>query len=192
MYLRQSADGPGGDNLAFSVPEVRELRQGALSLGGIAEYSPWTAIYQSDEGAIRINVGLVTGNYFEVMGLSPVIGRLTRPSDDGPGVPGVVQPAPFFPNRIDALFNMVMSDHHLSATMVEGRTHRMTEVVARLAPGATLDHARSEVDAVHTRMRTEHPDAYDPASHYRVAVIPFHDVLGERARLTLWLLMVAA
>ncbi len=35
-------------------------------------------------------------------------------------------------------------------------------------------------------------DAYDPGSHYRVAVIPFKEVLGERARLTLWLLMAAA
>src|SRR6185436_1526304 len=34
--------------------------------------------------------------------------------------------------------------------------------------------------------------AYDPGSHYRVAVIPFKEALGERARLTLWLLMVAA
>ena len=31
-------------------------------------------------------MGLVTGNYFEVMGLSPILGRLTRPTDDGPGV----------------------------------------------------------------------------------------------------------
>ena len=30
--------------------------------------------------------------------------------------------------------NMVVSKHHLSAQMVQGRTHRMTEVVARLAP----------------------------------------------------------
>ena len=40
--------------------------------------------------AERVDVGLVTGNYFEVMGLSPVLGRLTRPSDDGPGVPAVM------------------------------------------------------------------------------------------------------
>jgi putative ABC transport system permease protein len=227
VYLRQSADGPGGDNLNFSVPEVRDLRNGAPSLGGIAEYSSWSGIYQGDAGATRIDVGLVTGNYFEVMGLSPVLGRLTLPSDDGPGVPlvmilthdfwvnrfgadssivgkqvrvdnksatviGVLQPAPFFPDRIDALFNMVMSQHHLSATMVEGRTHRMTEVVARLAPGATLEQARSEVAAVYARMQGEYKDAYNPAVHSRVAVIPFHEVMGERARLTLWLLMGAA
>ena len=41
-------------------------------------------------------------------------------------------------------------------------------------------------------MQSEFKEAYDPGSHYRVAVIPFKEVLGERARLTLWLLMGAA
>jgi putative ABC transport system permease protein len=87
---------------------------------------------------------------------------------------------------------MVVSDHHMSAFMVEGRTHRMTEIVARLAPGATLEQARGEVAAVSGRAQSEFADAYDVGSHHRVAVIPFRDVLGERARLTLWLLMGAA
>ncbi|HEY7685338.1 MAG TPA: ABC transporter permease [Gemmatimonadales bacterium] len=227
VYLRQSTDGPGGENITFSVPEVRDFRNGVPALAGIAEYSPWTGILQGDDGAVRISVGLVTGNYFEVMGLSPVVGRVTRPSDDGPGaqpvvvlthaywmrrfggdsgivgkqvtldkrsvtVIGVVQPAPFFPDRIDALLNMVNSSHHVSAMMVEGRSHRMTEMVARLAPGATVLQARTEVNVVYARMRSEFTEAYDPASHYRVAVIPFHEAIGERARLTLWLLMGAA
>jgi hypothetical protein len=38
---------------------------------------------------------------------------------------------------------MVTSPHHLSATMVTGRIHRMTELFGRLAPGATLDQARA-------------------------------------------------
>ncbi|HKG95912.1 MAG TPA: ABC transporter permease [Gemmatimonadaceae bacterium] len=227
VYLRHSMDGPGGESIAFSVPEVRDFRNGAPSLGGIAEFSEWSLIFQGREGATRINVGLVTGNYFEVMGLSPVLGRLTEPSDDGPGVPpvmvltnefwktrfggdssivgkqvkldgksvtviGVLQPAPFFPGKADALLNMVISEHHTSAFMVEGRTHRMTEMIARLAPGATLEQARSEVAAVGRRIRSEFKDAYDPGSHHRVAVIPFKEVLGERARLTLLLLMGAA
>ena len=227
VYLRHSADGPGGASIAFSVPEVRDFREGAKSLGGIAEFSSWTVAFQSDEGAARVDVGLVTGNYFDVMGLKPVLGRLTRPSDDGPGVQpvvvltheywmkrfagdtaiigkqlkldgksatviGVVQPAPFFPGRVNALLNMVMSEHHLSATMVQGRTHRMTEIVARLAPGATLEQARTEVAAVSSRIQNEYKDAYEPAAHHRIAVIPFQEVLGERAKLTLSLLMAAA
>ena len=105
---------------------------------------------------------------------------------------GVLQAAPYFPDRADALLNMVISPHHLSAQMVQGRTHRMTEMIARLAPGATVPQARAEVAAVYARMQRDHQDAYDPGSHYRVAVIPFKEVLGERARLTLWLLMAAA
>src|SRR5829696_1075996 len=74
VYLRQSMDGPGGDNIAFSVPEVLDLRGGAETLGGIAEYSSWTVAYRAGEVTRRIDVGLVTGNYFDVMGLSPVLG----------------------------------------------------------------------------------------------------------------------
>src|SRR5207249_5295156 len=74
----------------------------------------------------------------------------------------------------------------------QGRTHRMTELIARLAPGASVEQARSEIAGTYARMQREYKDAYDPGSHYRVAAIPFHEVLGERARLTLWLLMGAA
>lgn len=228
IYLRQSADGPGQSNIGFSVPEVRDYRNGAPSLrGGIAEYSPFSFTLHSETDAVRVQIGLVTGNYFDVMGLVPILGRVTRPSDDGPGVPGVIvlthdywmkrfgadpnilgkqlrldaktvtvigvlQPAPFFPNRVDALTNMVVSEHHLSASMNEGRTHRMTEMVARLAPDASLEQARTEVASVHARVVDEYKDAYDPGAHYRVEVIPFKEVLGERARTTVYLLMGVA
>src|SRR5204863_534189 len=104
----------------------------------------------------------------------------------------VVQPARFFPGRVNALLNMANSGHHLSAMMVQGRSHRMTEIVARLAPGVSVEQARTEVAAVSSRVHKEFGEAYDPASHDRIAVIPFHDVLGERAKMTLWLLMGAA
>lgn len=90
VYLRQSSDAPGAANLGFSVPEILDFRNGATPLGGIAEYSPWTGILRGEDDAVRIRIGLVTGNYFEVMGLSPVLGRLTLPTDDGPGVPAVM------------------------------------------------------------------------------------------------------
>jgi predicted permease len=227
VYLRQSINGPGGENINFSVPEILDFRNGARSLGGIAEYSQMTYTLQGESDAIRIGVGLVTGNYFQVMGLSPVLGRLLTNGDDGTSVPpvmvlthefwqkrfggdssiigksvridgkavtvvGVVQPAPYFPNRMDALLNMVISEHHTSALMVQGRTHRMTEMIARLAPGATVEQARAEIATIRARVQADHPDAYDPGSNFRVTLTPFKEVLGERARLTLWLLMGAA
>jgi len=227
VYLRQSIDGPGGENIRFSVPEILDFREGAKSLGGIAEISSMIYTLQGEQDAVRMNVGLVTGNYFQIMGLSPVIGRLLNDDDDGTkaapvmvltqeywmkrfggdrtiiGKPvqvdgravtvvGVVQSAPYFPDRVDALLNMVISEHHTSAMMVQGRTHRMTEMVARLAPGSTVEQARSEISVIRNRVQADHRDAYDPGSNYRVSLTPFHEVLGERARLTLWLLMGAA
>ncbi|HSK18576.1 MAG TPA: ABC transporter permease [Longimicrobiales bacterium] len=227
MYLRQSTEGPGGENVLFSVPEIEDFRTSSTKLAGIAEYSPMTFSLLGDDDAVRIDVGLVTGNYFEVMGLAPVLGRSFDQRDDGTGaepvmmlthdywmerfggdsaivgtsviaggravqVVGVLQPAPYFPGRIDALMNMVNSEHHLSAMMVTGRTHRMTEMIARLAPGATVAEARAEIEGITARVHREYPEAYDAGSRYRVTVTPFQEVLGQDARLTLWLLMAAA
>jgi predicted permease len=227
VFLRQSAQTPGGENIAFSVPEITDFRTGSKTLGGIAEYSPITFTMLEKGEAVRLDVGLVTGNYFSVMGLSPVLGRAFDQGDDGPGaapvmlltheywqkrfggdsgivgkplhvngkavpVVGVLQSAPAFPQRMDALMNMVNSEHHLSAMMVTGRTHRMTQMIARLAPGATVTQARAEVAAITSRVHTEYPDAYDAGSGYQVTLTPFQEVLGQKARLTLWLLMGAA
>ncbi len=227
MFLRQSAQGAGLENVSFSVPEINDFRESSKSLAGIAEYSPITVTMIGDHDAMRVDAGLVTGNYFTVMGLSPVLGRSFASSDDGAGAPpvvmltydywikqfggdsaiigkklrlggkavevvGVLQSAPYFPARIDVLMNMSNSEHHVSAMMITGRTHRMTQMIARLAPGATVAQARAEVDAITQRVHTQYPEAYDPGSGFRVTMTPFKEVLGQKAQLTLWLLMGAA
>jgi putative ABC transport system permease protein len=227
VYLRHSMKGPGGENVNFSVPEITDFRESAKSLAGIAEYSGMLYTLQGKQDAVRMTVGLVTGNYFNVMGLSAIAGRLLNDGDDGLNVPpvmvltyeywmkrfggdrgiigqhvrlggksvqivGVVQPAPYFPRPMDALLNMVMSEHHTSAMMVQGRSHRMTEMIARLAPGATVDQAKAEATAINARVVKAYPQDYDPGSEYKITVLPFQEVLGEKAKLTLWLLMGAA
>ena len=82
VYLRQSINGPGGEDINFSVPEINDLRGAARTLGGIAEYSSVIYTLEGEDDAVRINVGLVTGNYFQVMGLSPVLGRLLNGGDE--------------------------------------------------------------------------------------------------------------
>lgn len=175
----------------------------------------------------QVETGIVSGNYFEVLGLSPVLGRVLGPGDDGeaaepvmvltygfwrrafgedPGVlgrvfrmngrnvtvVGVVEPAPPFPGRTDVFVNVVTSPHHLDATMVHGRSHRMTDVFARLEPGATVSVVRSELDEVSARMYAAHPENYDPAAGYEVEAMLLRDALVSEARLTLYLLMAAA
>ncbi len=74
-----------------------------------------------------------------------VIGKRVR-LDSGDGsrmgtIVGVLEPSVPYPVATEIIANVVTSPHHLSATMVTGREHRMTEVFARLAPGATLEAA---------------------------------------------------
>src|SRR6476620_2546654 len=227
VYLRHSISGPGGENVNFSVPEINDFRESAKSLAGIAEYSGMIYTLQGKQDAVRMTVGLVTGNYFKVMGLSPIAGRLPNEGDDGLKVPpvmvltyeywmkrfggdpkiigqhvrlggksvevvGVVQPAPYFPRPMDALLTMIMSEHHTSALMIQGRRHRMTEMIARLAPGASVEKARVEAATINARVVKAYPQDYDPGSEYKISVSPFQEVLGEKAKLTLWLLMGAA
>ena len=51
-------------------------------------------------------------------------------------VVGVLEPSVPYPAETEIIANIVTSPHHLSATMVTGRVHRMTELFGRLAPGA--------------------------------------------------------
>src|SRR5678809_18118 len=68
----------------------------------------------------------------------------------------------------------------------------MPEMIARIAPGAPVEQARPEIKTIRERVQNAYPEAYDKNSGYRVTVTPFQEVLGEKARLTLWLLMGAA
>src|SRR5205085_3359776 len=83
-------------------------------------------------------------------------------------VVGVLEPSVPYPQETEIIANIVCSSHHLSATMVTGRIHRMTEVFARLAPDTDLETARTELRAVYGAMKREHPEAYPAKSDFRI------------------------
>jgi predicted permease len=76
--------------------------------------------------------------------------------------------------------------------MVTGREHRMTEVFARLAPGATLEAARSELRTRYAAIVAAHPEVYKPADHFNIAVTRMHDQINARANTILWVLFSAS
>jgi putative ABC transport system permease protein len=227
VYLKQGAPRAGLNDVKFSVPEIIDLREGTESLAGVAEFSSMPFTMLGGERPVQVQAGIVSGNYFEVLGLGAARGRAIGPEDDGANaqpvmmltyrywqsafggdpdvlgrtyrvngrtvtVIGVAAPAPPFPGETDVFVNLVTSPHHLDATMVHGRSHRMTDVFARLAPGATLDRAQGEVDGVAARMYAAHPANYDAAAGYAVELSPLRDALTSNARTTLILLMAVA
>src|ERR1700676_5447865 len=82
--------------------------------------------------------------------------------------------------------------HHLSATMVTGRVHRMTELFGRLAPGADLESARAELRVVHGAMVKAHPEAYRDNGGYRIEARMLRDQITSGARTVLLVLLAAS
>src|SRR5258708_11462547 len=87
---------------------------------------------------------------------------------------------------------MATSSQHLSAAMVTGRMHRMTDLFARLAPGTELETARAELQSVYTAMKREHPEAYPDKADFHVSAVQLRDELTSGARTILLVLMGAS
>ena len=107
-------------------------------------------------------------------------------------VVGVLEPCVPYPQETEIIANIVTSAHHLSATMVTGRIHRMTELFARLAPGVDLQAARAELGAVYGSMKREHPEDYPAKADYRISAVKLRDQLTSGARTILLVLMAAS
>src|SRR5690606_20128830 len=88
IYIRQSAPGIGLDNAAFSIPEIRDFEARVESISAFGDFStiPFTMVGLGEPRIVQ--AGVVSGSYFEVMGLDPVLGRLLGPEDDGPQASG--------------------------------------------------------------------------------------------------------
>src|SRR6185436_16096401 len=121
-----------------------------------------------------------------------VIGRTVRLGSRTATVVGVLEPSVPYPADTEIIANVVTSPHHLGATMVTERTHRMTELFGRLRPGATLEDARAELTAAHAAMMKEHPEAYSQRADVRLSVTPLRDQIASPARTILLVLLTAA
>jgi putative ABC transport system permease protein len=232
IYIRQSAPGAGDENSTFSVPEIQDLRASVKTLSALGDFSTaeFTMVGLGEPRVVQS--GVVGGNYFEVMGLHPVLGRLIGPQDDSPkaagvvvltyrfwtttlgkdlsvigktvrlgsgpmgdrsaAVIGVLEPSVPYPQDTEIIANVVTSPHHLSATMVTGRIHRMTELFGRLAPGVTLDQARAELRSVYGGMTKEHPEAYPAKADFQIGAKPLRDQITSGARTVLLVLLAAS
>jgi predicted permease len=227
VYIRQSAPGIQVENVAFSIPELRDLQAGVKSLSAFGDFSTieFTMVGLGEPRVVR--AGVIGGNYFEVMGLRPVVGRLIDATDDGPAAAGVVvlthrfwstslgsdpsvvgktvrlgdrvatiigvlQPSVPYPADTEIIANVVTSPHHLDATMVDGRVHRMTELFGRLADGADVETAKAELRAVHAGMKAAHPEAYPAGDQYAIDAVRLRDQITSSARTVLLVLLAAA
>ena len=121
-----------------------------------------------------------------------VVGKTVQLGERSAAIVGVLEPSVPYPAETEIIANVVTSPHHLSATMVQGRVHRMTELFGRLAPGADLNAARTELQTVYSGMMKEHSEAYSPKADSRIDAVLLRDQITSRAKTVLLVLLAAS
>ncbi len=147
-----------------------------------------------DDGPKAAGAAVLTYRFWttELKSDPGVIGKVIRLGPRTATVVGVLEPSVPYPADTEIIANIVTSPHHLDATMVTSRSHRMTELFGRLAPGASLEAARAELTSVHATIVREHPEAYSPQSNMQLRVTRLRDQIAAPARTVLLVLLAAA
>jgi putative ABC transport system permease protein len=148
----------------------------------------------SDDGPQAAGAAVLTHRFWStaLKSDSLVIGKTVRLGSRSATIVGVLEPSVPYPAETEIIANVVTSPHHLDATMVEGRVHRMTELFGRLAPGATLEDARAELRTAHGAILKEHPEAYSPKADFRIEAVQLRDQITSPARTVLLVLLAAS
>jgi len=72
-----------GNLLPLSYPNLKDFRERTDALKDLAAYSPPLALaFMTADGPERVFAQLVTGNYFDVLGVRPIAGRFFTSDDD--------------------------------------------------------------------------------------------------------------
>jgi len=149
---------------------------------------------EHDDGPNAAGACVLTYRFWKnsLKGDPTVIGKTVRLGDRTATIIGVLEPSVPYPAETEIIANVVTSPHHLSATMVTGRIHRMTELFGRLAPGATLEQANAELSTVYATMVKAHPEAYAPNGQNQIHAVLLRDQISSGARTILLVLLAAS
>ncbi|MGA2419253.1 MAG: ABC transporter permease, partial [Candidatus Acidiferrum sp.] len=182
----------------IGLGEPREVRAGVVggSYFDVMGLRPILGrlLNDGDDGPNAAGAAVLTYRFWTTVCKSDpsVIGKVVRLDTRTATIVGVLEPSVPYPAETEIIANVVTSPHHLSATMVTGRVHRMTDLFGRLAPGATLDSARAELRSVHAAMMKDHPEAYGKQADFQINATMLRDQVTSGARTVLIVLLVAS
>jgi len=90
VHIRQQAPLARIDNMGFSVKEVLDYREQNQSLEGVVEHHSMSFILLGLEEPQRVQTGVVSANFFDLLGVKPLLGRTFAPGDDERGADAVL------------------------------------------------------------------------------------------------------
>ncbi len=144
----EGGDTPG-HRYEFSYPMYRDLRDQNSALSGLIATAPASVGVVWNNHAEAVSAEMVSGNYFETLGVRPALGRLLVSSDEGAEGANPI-----------AVLNFDYWKTHLAETPVEGKT--------LLINGSQFTIAGVTAPGFHSVVWGRLPDVYVPITMQRV------------------------
>jgi len=90
VLVRQSAPLLGRDDVGVSIKEYYTYRRQSADFEGLVEFHQMNFDLLKRGEPDRVAVGVVSPNFFNVLGIAPILGRAFVADDDAPGAPAVL------------------------------------------------------------------------------------------------------
>lgn len=119
VIVKQAAPKIGDDSIGFSVPDFTDFREKTGAFSALSEYhSMWFILLGRPEPE-RVQTGVVSDNFFDTIGVKPILGRAFLPGEDKQGAAPVLILSHSFwqksfgsdPNVIGQVFQMNDKPH---------------------------------------------------------------------------------
>jgi predicted permease len=109
------------NNAGYSMIEVKDLNRELRTMSGVAEYHSMPFQLYGHGDPLRVQTGVVSDRFFEMIGVKPLLGRTFLPGEDEVGAPPVVVLSYSFwmnqfhgdPSIVGATFTMNDKIHHV-------------------------------------------------------------------------------
>ena len=90
VRVRVDASGAGIQDGRFAAPEIEDIRALSHTVEGIVEYHSMFFVLLGGTEPERVQTGVVSANYFDTLGVTPVVGRTFLPGEDKKGAEAVL------------------------------------------------------------------------------------------------------
>ena len=208
-----------GGRMQFADPNYEDLRAQTHSLQGMAEMRSGESTISVDNAPDRVRVAYVSADFFPVIGVQPLIGRLFAPEEQRFGAaPAVLVSHAFWQrylhetrdlasvkftvsNNPATIIGVLPPGFHFPEdsqvwtpreldTRLPSRTAHNWQVVARIRDGVSLDQARADASAVARRISQD--NRLDEKQLNDVILLPLKDALTGNVQPALLVLLGVA
>ncbi len=178
-----------GRSMPFTDPNFTDLRARSRSFEALASYGQWFESISGGSEPARTRVASVTADFFRVLGVRPVVGRLFSPESSPDAKEVVVVSHSFWQRQLSGAANLenatlrfgnrsfavigVLPPHTEFPPGVEvwfprelrppnpSRTGHNARVAGRLRPGVSVEQASAEIAAIGRQLKAEHGNQMD-------------------------------